>query len=284
MYEKFFKYLAAVLAGITPLQSAMADDCRSASGDCVAVGKWSFGVSLGAGVRTNPLAGGNNIPLVVVPQFSYYGNRLFINDLDLGFTLAEGESNTLDLVASPGYDRVFFYRSDLQNVFVTGFSAVPGLATEEYQRVPSYTPNAVQIPPHARRITYLAGPEWTFQLHGISGQLDVLRDITGRDDGTEVRAALGIPLVRSSGALTVNVGITWKSEEIVNYYYGAADIYRGGSALNPFLKLGYTLPISGKWRLNAFAEYERLGNAIAKSPLVAENYVVTAFLGATYAF
>ena len=288
MYAKLFKGLPALiagLAGLAPIQIATAgDDCQGASGDCVAVGKWNFSVALGIGARTNPLAAGRDIPLVVIPQFSYYGRRFFIDDLDLGFALAEGASNTLNFVASPGYDRVFFYRTDLQNIFVGGLPAANGYEALIGKRVPSDAPNAVQLPPRSRSITYLAGPEWTFKLYNASGQLDVLHDVTGRDRGTEVRAALGLPLVKSRGSLTANVGVTWKSTEIVNYYYGLADIYHGGSALDPFLKLGYTLPLGGKWRLTAFAEFERLADSIAASPIVAEHYVATVFIGAKYAF
>jgi outer membrane protein len=281
--QNYLICLVAILAGLAPVRAATPDDdCKGTSGECVAVGKWNFSVALGAGVRTNPLAYAKDIPLVVIPQFSYYGKRLFIENLDLGFTLAENTSNTLNLVASPGYDRVFFYRSDLQNIFV-GLPA-PGAGAFAAQRVPSNSPNAVQFPPRARRITYLAGPEWTFKSRGISGQLDVLHDVTGQSHGTEIRAALGMPLVESRGSLTANVGITWKSAAIVNYYYGSSGIYEAGSALNPFLKLGYTLPLGGKWRFSALAEYERLGNAIFHSPIVSEHYVGTVFIGAIYAF
>src|ERR1700678_302163 len=166
MYAKSFKYLAAILAGLAQVQGSAAadapadDDCKAPSTDCVAVGKWNFSVALGAGVRTNPLVGGQDIPLVVIPQFSYYGKRFFIDDLDLGFTLAENATNTLNLVASPGYDRVFFYRSDLQNIFVGGFPTGFGDAALAVpaERVPSNTPNAIQVPPRSRGITYLAGP------------------------------------------------------------------------------------------------------------------------------
>jgi outer membrane protein len=284
MYAKLFKCLLLILAGIAQAQAATTDDdCEASSSECVAVGKWNFSVALGAGVRSNPLVTGKNIPLVVIPQFSYYGKRFFIDDLDLGFTLAENTTNTFSLVGSPGYDRVFFYRSDLQNIFI-GLPGNPGLGTFVNRPVPRNTPNAVQFPARPRRITYLAGPEWTFKLSGVSGQLDVLHDITDQNNGTEIRAALGIPLVESTGSLTANVGVTWKSAAIVNYYYGSAGIYEAGSALNPFIQLGYTLPLAGKWRFSAFAEYERLGNAIANSPIVEERYVATAFVGAIYTF
>jgi outer membrane protein len=285
MYAKLFQCLLLIVAGIAQVQAATSDDdCKGASDDCVAVGKWNFSVALGAGVRSNPLVRGQNIPLVVIPQFSYYGKRFFINDLDLGFTLADNTANTLSLVGSPGYDRVFFYRSDLQNIFIGGLPGNPGPSPYVVRPAAGSTQNPVKFPPRARHFTYLAGPEWTFKSSGVSGQLDVLHDVTDQNNGTEIRAALGIPLVESKGSLTASVGVTWKSAAIVNYYYGSAGIYEPGSALNPFIKLGYTLPMAGKWRFSAFAEYERLGNAIANSPIVEERYVATAFVGAIYTF
>jgi outer membrane protein len=267
-----------IVIGFAGVQAAgAADGCKGPSTDCVAVGGWNFSVALGAGAMTNPLVGGKTIPLVVVPQFSYYGERFFIDDLDLGFTLAETDGITFNLVASPGYDRVFFYRSDLQNIFVSGFGANTALVHAE-------TPGAVQVPPRPRHVTYLAGPELTLKYGGITGQLDVLHEITGQNHGNEIRAAAGVPLLEGRGSLTASVGITWKSAAIVNYYYGASTIYWAGSALDPFFKLGYTLPLAGKWRFYAFAEYERLASAIADSPIVAERYVATSFIGAIYTF
>lgn len=273
-----------MLFSLSTVRAATADgDCNESSRDCVAVGKWNFSLALGAGVRTNPLLDSENIPLLVVPQFSYYGKRFFIDNLDLGFSLAENDTNSLALVASPGYDRVFFYRSDLQNIFLGGLSPSGPLNSNDHGGPPS-SADATQFTHRPRRVTYLAGPEWTFKLDRVSGQLDVLHDITGRDHGTEVRAALGIPLVESRGSLTASMGLTWKSAGIVNYFYGEPTIYQAGAALDPFVKLGYTVPLNGRWRLSAFAEYERLGSPIADSPIVAERYVATTFVGAIYQF
>jgi outer membrane protein len=272
----------ALAAVLDPVRTASADDCKGPSSDCIAVGQWNFSVALGAGAMTNPLVEGQDIPLVVVPQFSYYGKRVFVNDLDLGFTLAEDSANTLNLIASPGYDRVYFYRSDLQNIFVKGFG--PGSPNTAVS-VPADTPGAVPFPPRARRVTYLAGPEWSFKYGGVTGQLDVLHEITGQNGGSEIRAAAAIPLIQGKGSVSANLGITWKSAAIVDYYYGARGIYyQAGSALDPFLKLSYTRPLNARWRFSAFAEYEVLGRAIADSPIVAEHYVATAFVGAIYTF
>jgi outer membrane protein len=99
-----------------------------------------------------------------------------------------------------------------------------------------------------------------------------------------MRAALGIPLGRLAGTWTANVGVTWKSAGIVNYYYGSPGVYEAGWALNPFAKIGYSRPLSRKWNLDAFVHCERLGNAISDSPIIGRHYVTTAFVGATYVF
>jgi outer membrane protein len=274
-----------IIGGLVPAQAAAGeDDCKGPSDDCVAVGRWNFSIALGAGVRTNPLVEGKAIPLVVIPQFSYYGKRFFIDNLDLGVTLAESARNTLNLIATPGYDRVYFYRADLQNLFV-GF---PINGNGEFASRPNLesadTPGAIKVRSPAPRITYLGGPEWTFKYARVSGQLDLLHDITGQNNGDEIRAALGIPLIESAGTWSANLGFTWKSAALVNYYYGVPAFYAGSSALDPFVKLGYTVPLAGKWRFEAFAEYERLANAIADSPIVSEHHVETVFVGAIRTF
>jgi hypothetical protein len=159
------------------------DDCKGSTDDCVAVGRWNFSVGLGAGVRTNPLAYGKDIPLAVIPQLSYYGKRFFVDNLDCGYTLVERDANTLSLIATPGYDRVYFYRTDLQNFFI-GF---PDAAAPTRPVVVSAgTPGATKVSARAPRITYLAGPEWTFKYGAVSGQLDALRDATGQNSGDEI--------------------------------------------------------------------------------------------------
>jgi outer membrane protein len=251
--------------------------CHATSQDCAAVGQWNVSVALGAGVITNPLINGKNIPLVVVPQVSYYGKRIFLDDLDLGFTLADTTHNTFNLIASPGYDRAFFYRSDLQNIFV--------LATPEGTIVvPASTPGAVALPRRSRPVTYLAGPEWSFDYGGVTGQLDLLHEITGHNEGDEIRAAVAVPLSVTRGTLSAHFGFTWKSAAVVRYFYGEPGIYEPRAALNPFLKLSYVLPMSRHWRFKTYAQYEQLGGAIINSPIVAERFFFAAFAGAVYAF
>lgn len=77
--------------------------CQSPSDDCVEVGKWRIGVALGAGVRTNPVIGKKDIPLVVLPEIHYQGERFFIQNLDFGAMLFENSRHQLNLLLTPGY-------------------------------------------------------------------------------------------------------------------------------------------------------------------------------------
>lgn len=276
--------VASVLSGAAARAS---EDCSGPSEECVAIGHWSLSLAMGAGVRTNPLGGHDNLPIVLVPHVSYYGERVFLDDLDVGFTLAEGAANTLSLVASPGYDRAFFYRGDLQNIFIGGLpTATPGstVISGSSGTAPATSTAVRRVATPEPSLTYLAGPEWTFRYRSVSGQLDALHDVSGHDHGDEIRGALGVPLWRAHGTLSLNAGFTWKSAAVVNYYYGIPALYHPGAAVNPFVKLGYARPLGGRWTLSALAEYERLGSAIAASPLVTERYVATVFVGAIRAF
>lgn len=297
MDNRHSRLLIAALLVFASMSPALASDCNGPSEDCVPVGGWNFSLSLGAGVRTNPVVHESDIPLVVIPQISYYGKYLFLDNLDGGVTLLDTDSVTLSLIASPGYDRVFFYRSDPQNIFIKGLgsfnsstgsgSTQPGSPASNVtgNTTGAFTPvTSKPFPSRPRAVTYLAGPEWTFKSHGLVGQLDLLHEITGHNHGDEVRAALGIPLGQAGGTWSSNIGLTWKSSAIVNYYYGAPGVYQGGASLDPFLKLAYTRPLKGKWKITGFVEGERLGNAIADSPIVNRRIVTTTFLGVTYVF
>lgn len=244
---------------------AAADNvCEAPSSECTPVGEWDFTLSLGAGTRTNPVANNSDIPLVLVPQISYYGKRVFLENLELGFTLHEGRTHTFSVIATPGYDRVFFHRNDPQNIFIP-FGTLG--------------PTTVQLRVMERHTTYLAGLEWMVYSGKVVGQVDALYEVTGRHQGAELRAAVARPFTVGRGELAASAGLTWKSAEIVDYYYGVEGAYRPDSALNPFLKLEYGLPISDRWRFRAFAHYEQLAGEIADSPLVSDDAVVTAFAG-----
>lgn len=276
MYPIAHSAFALLIAALFSQVAAAQTSCKAPSPDCVVVGEWDISLSLGAGGRSNPVKGNSDIPLVVIPQISYYGKRFFLENLELGVSLHESDSNTFNLIASPGYDRVFFFRNDLQNIFVGGASSLVSAPTDKE------APPTGEFPVRRRHTTYLAGPEWIFNYGRVIGQLDALYEVTGEHNGYEVRAAAAAPIIQSKGSLVVSLGMTWKSAALVRYYYGVEGLYEPGSAVNPFIKLGYALPLSDRWTLSAFAHYEYLDNSIANSPIVSDHGVTTVFAGVVF--
>ncbi|HJY36906.1 MAG TPA: MipA/OmpV family protein, partial [Steroidobacteraceae bacterium] len=263
--------LLATAAAVSPLPAAAQSACTAPSQDCVVVGDLSVSLSFGAGTRTNPVRGRSDIPLFVIPEVSYYGKRFFLESLEPGVTLYESDANTFNLIATPGYDRVFFSRSDLQNVVVSSFSG----------NVDGNPPPLVDqsFPVGRRHTTYLAGPEWLFRYRDLIGQVNALYEVTGRHQGYEMRAAVSAPLIQTNQSLVVSGGWTWKSAATVDYYYGVNNLYEPDAAFNPFIKLSYVLPLSERWTLTAFVHYEYLDDTIVDSPIVSDREVITAFAG-----
>ena len=103
--------LLAIAATAVPLTAAAQTPCKTPSEECIAVGDLRINVSIGYGTRTNPVVGRDDIPLFVIPHVSYYGQRFFLESLEPGVTLYESDANTFNLIATPGFDRVFFEKT-----------------------------------------------------------------------------------------------------------------------------------------------------------------------------
>src|SRR5690606_4309008 len=82
--------------------------CRAGEADCIAVGEWQFSVGVGLGVRTNPLAEGSDLPILLLPEISYYGERFFWDTTNIGFTLLETRHHSVNLLATVGLDHMYF--------------------------------------------------------------------------------------------------------------------------------------------------------------------------------
>ncbi len=96
--------------------------------DCVEIGRWRVDVAMGLGVRTNPLVSGDDIPLFIIPELSYYGKRFYLKNLELGFTLFENNHRQVNVTVAPGYQQLYFERWDVNNFQLGGgstFSAPP---------------------------------------------------------------------------------------------------------------------------------------------------------------
>lgn len=102
------------------------------------VGDWRVNLGLGLGMRSNPLHGGEDNPLVLLPEVSYYGERFFLKNLEMGFTFFEDDRHQFSALITPSYDQMYFNRWDPFNFsdaggFASGGSSAGPIAASSYQ-------------------------------------------------------------------------------------------------------------------------------------------------------
>jgi outer membrane protein len=301
-----FRRLSPYLAGASLLVASQLNACEAdARNDCVELGKWELSLGIGAGVRTNPLVGTADIPLVLVPQINYNGERFFIQNLDFGVILWQNDSQQLNLLATPSYDQVFFHRWSPGNFFIDGsiFSSIDrdgsrgknnliendGIGETEFAG-PEFLPLAA-AKPRDRHMAGLAGIEYSLNTGLVDLQVQYLTDFTQIHSGEELRIALSKHWQQGKHQWVASAGASWQSSEVVNYYYGVtpeeADIrgpYSTSSAISLLLRLDWNYQLTERWDLRMLTSYRMLPDEISASPLINENKIITVFIGGVYHF
>lgn len=239
---------------------------------------WRLGAALGYGERSNPLAQSDDVPLVLDLDIAYFGERFFFDNGDLGITFADNAGITASVMARFSSDRVFFGRTDTKFVV---FDAA-GLPLSEAVEL------AIPDRDHAVEagIELLTDGRWGFL------QLSAFHDVSGTHDGFEIDASYGIGFRKGNWYIEPAVGLAYKSADLNDYYWGvrpdeagiALPAYEAGAGINPRLRLRAAYYFSREWSFAVSAEYERLNDEAAASPIVEHDSVLGYFAGLAFRF
>ncbi len=125
-------------------------------------------------------------------------------------------------------------------------------------------------------------------------EIEALADVADASGGQELSLQYGYGVPFLGGQLTPNVGVTWQSKDMANYYYGTLDKevargaidYKPGSVTIPHVGVSYFRPLGEKWSMMGFVQYKRLPDKITDSPLIERDAdsSATVFLGFTRGF
>merc|ERR1711965_8443 len=91
---------------------------------------WRIGFSAGLGERSNPLINSDDIPIYGVIQLSYFGERFFFDNGDIGWHLTSGENWSTNLIAGIGGERSFY---SFLNSSSVGFESVAADKTDQIE-------------------------------------------------------------------------------------------------------------------------------------------------------
>lgn len=238
---------------------------------------WRVGMALGYGLRSNPLIQSDDIPVLVDLDIAWFGERLFFDNGDIGLTMADTERWTVNLVARFNSDRVFFGKTNTRLV-----------------RVGTGTANQIDVEVSVPERDYAVELGAEVLSDGDWGrlQLAAFRDISATHGGYELSANYGFGVRRQRWYLEPSIGASVKSRKLNAYYWGvrvsesnaALAAYEPAAGINIALRLLGSYQLTPKWTFSAVAEYERLNDEVAASPIVRDDHVVGFFAGFGYRF
>ena len=126
--------------------------------------------------------------------------------------------------------------------------------------------------------------------------LSVEQDVSGHSKGLTADLGVEVPIFNIGNDFIVQAHATvhWQSSDYANYIYGVSSTqvdnsvgrsaYTVGSVTNYSLGLSAFYQLDENWNLIASAQYTKLDDAITDSPLIGDDKVTSAFIGATYSF
>lgn len=290
--------------------------CIATNEQCAPVNEWEFSFAIGAGVLTNPLHGGSNTPLVLIPNISYYGEKLFFENNALGYTVYEKSGFSLSAISLINRENSFFNRWHPNNVFVPSIGSgisdssqdsgeiIPGVDEPSDLNPGNPTIKDPDTRPLKIELEDVANRKWALDA-GIQADwflseknhltIRLLHDVNNTYNGFNGKIEFGHHFTvfgMSETQWKLTTGINWLSKQQTDYYYGigARDkidpnyFYHGKSALNPYIKIKSNYKLNNNWRLTFTIRSEFLGKGISDSPLVKDEIIKTLFLGVVYAY
>ena len=239
---------------------------------------WRLGAALGYGERSNPLVQSDDVPLLLDLDIAYFGERFFFDNGDLGVTFIDNADITMSAMARFNSDRVFFGRTDTKFVV---FDAVGAPLTEAVELTIPDRDYAIEA-----GVELLSDGPWGFL------QLSAFHDVSGTHEGFEISASYGVGFRYENWYIEPEIGLVYKSEDLNDYYWGvrpdeannALPAYEAGAGINPRVRLRAAYYFSREWSFALSAEYERLSDEAAASPIVDRDGVLGYFAGLAYRF
>ncbi|WP_394199776.1 MipA/OmpV family protein [Shewanella waksmanii] len=290
--------LSAILLYFPQCYAEQVDSCGEYS-ECIEIDRWDIGIAVGYGEKSNPLKDYDDIPIYIAPTIAYYGDSWFFDNGNFGYTLTEQEKYTINLVTSFSSDSAFFYRWDPSNIFIAGTSSLkPQARTRPYlsdtngdNKTPaSMEPVFNEL--ETRHFTLLGGAEAFIYTRAGIINLSLAHDMFNVHQGTEAQLKWLYNIAVEQWKFELSAIFDWKSEEIVDYYYGVrpsenvywSEHFNAQSAINLGIEFTSQYVMTEHWELVFLARYTDIADEIADSPLLNERYSSTFFVGTAYRF
>ncbi len=292
-------FLFAAVASATANANGCTDDATTTA-PCQTTNQLHLSLAMGAGFRSNPLYGGHNIPLWLMPDIAYYGQRWFFDNGTLGYSWALSPTLNLSVVSRFNDEQGYFQRTSFSNVFSSQRIADDGLAGPIQTLSPDTSQSGIDIGSVSKRPWALdGGLQLDWQQEHWQARFNWWRDISNEYKGSHAKAAIAYHFSHRTGDWGLSTAVAWKSANLLNRYYGLS-LEDGGnpdtavSGWQPEVGLHWTYALDEKWSLLSLYRYRWLNINVrneldpkaptTQSPFLAESFVRSWFIGVSYRF
>lgn len=262
-------------------------DCDAGT-HCVTEQQLYLSLALGYGQRSNPLYGGEALPLVILPEVYYYAEHWFFDNGVLGSSWQLNPQFTLSLVGQFNQEKGYFQKWFAGNAFQ--FRSTNASISSPILQDDRYGPQQASVREARKRPTAFdlgVQLDWfnnNWQVQGL-----VWQDVSNSYNGQHASISATRFWQTVSGKWQLSSRLHWKSNKLIDTYYGIDNNeafylprYNGKASWQPEIRLGWQYPLSTRVALLAFLRYLHLDDAMTDSPLVQDNNVTTWFFGISY--
>ena len=248
----------------------------------IELGQWHLGLGVGVGIAKNPLHGGDDFPLLLLPDIAYYDEHFYFDNGQLGYTFFDEKKHAISWIAELNPEKRFFVFWNPSNIFLKNTIAFTENSGEVIGDVDS---NDVA----KRRWALDSGINYQYFNERFIARINLLTDISNAHKGW--RAGVEFEYNWNIGNLIIQpvIGIWHKTAELNNYYYGLSKrdnlgiTYKLDSVLQPYAHLQLTYPLSQKKAVLFKLSYDDYSDT-SDSPLFKYDYAVNIFMGLKYIF
>lgn len=257
--------------------------------ECITEGEWELGVAVGAGVRLNPLADGDNIPLILLPDIAYYSEHIYFDNFELGTQFLPAQGHSIEWYVTPNAEAANFTFWQPENIFLPVF----GQADNSLPDGEPLQDRFVSLDDIASRQWALdMGLRWQWTSNKFHWQISVSHDVSGRYSGQHAASALTYAWIKDDWQFATGLQLAWKSKALTDYYYGldardTADSqlwYQARGGIQSSIQFSASKRVSEDWTLLIRSRVTRLHSGMHESPLVDKTSTASLFVGFGYRF
>ncbi len=284
--------------------------------DCVEIEQWNINLALGLSDFTTAYNHNETIsPITIMTDITWYGEHYYYDNTEIGRTQWFGDLE-LDVYVRLNPEKWLLQSAPTVTVLPIPTATatmlveegntpgedgivsipVPGDPVNDQNSGDALAPDEPSDTPQVSLNNTRIDPDWAldaglrvrYPLERVTLSAAFNKDVSAVYQGYELSLGLQYGFQWLNWSIATNVGTSYKSDQLVDYYYG----FGSSTSLSTNLRGGWfprftmsaTKPINNHWGWLLNGSFQGLPSSVEASPIVNNSHFLRLFAGVTYAF